>query len=313
MNQREHAWIAPEELQLHCDQSLPRKAEFFAAPPEEIGEILSASTTLTTDQEPMSAGPRLLSIIIWGIVGIAIGVVINYFSSISLNSLWYFGWTGGLMSVGLLCGWAFTQFQATCSFVGTEGVAQFTCTGTREQISSQNFFLFRDATELRTTQTRRYTNGVYQGTDYSFVWSDIGGRARHTISGTHNSEQNNPDATDDYHYALAAEFAWSRYLFDQVQREITTKGEARFNLGGRDYVAVGPDWLCLKLGGKTVERNVEDIQSVTIDQGVFKVREVGAKEGWFSTKGVFKFEYAKLANARLFLFVLDKIANIPIE
>jgi hypothetical protein len=50
-----------------------------------------------------------------------------------------------------------------------------------------------------------------------------------------------------------------------------------------------------------------------VQQGVFTVREVGAKEGWFSSKGVFKFDYSKLANAQLFMFVLDKVAGIRIE
>ena len=91
-----------------------------------------------------------------------------------------------------------------------------------------------------------------------------------------------------------------------------TKGEVRFNLGGKDYVAIGPDILRLSLGGKVTECDTEDVGSVTIEQGVFTVKRVDAKEGWFSSKGVFKFDYSKLANAQLFLFVLKNVAGISI-
>ena len=54
--------------------------------------------------------------------------------------------------------------------------------GSRRNVTDE-VFTFREATELRTSQTRRYTNGVYQGTDYTYTWTDVTGRKRYTVSG----------------------------------------------------------------------------------------------------------------------------------
>ena len=70
-----------------------------------------------------------------------------------------------------------TGFSHTCTFVGKKGVARYKCSGNREQTSGE-VFLFEDATELRTAQTRHYTNGAYTGTNYTFTWTDVAGRTR---------------------------------------------------------------------------------------------------------------------------------------
>jgi hypothetical protein len=43
---------------------------------------------------------------------------------------------------------------------------------------------------------------------------------------------------------------------------------------------------------------------------MFVIRRLDAKEGWFSSQGVFKFPYSQMANAQLFLILLDKFAGV---
>ena len=43
------------------------------------------------------------------------------------------------------------------------------------------------------------------------------------------------------------------------------------------------------------------------------ILEPDAKEGWFSSHGVFKFPYGSLANAQLFLILMDKLVGVRIN
>jgi hypothetical protein len=107
--------------------------------------------------------------------------------------------------------------------------------------------------------------------------------------------------------------AWSLYLLDGAALQMQTKGEIRFNLDRGNWVSVGQGYLRLCVRGETIDCDTRDIASVSINQGVFKVKRTDAKEGWFSSKGVFTFNYNSLANAQLFLFVLDKLAGVQIR
>ena len=42
-------------------------------------------------------------------------------------------------------------------------------------------------------------------------------------------------------------------------------------------------------------------------------RRRDAKEGWFSSTGVFKFPYGSLANAQLFIFLVEKLVGVKIN
>jgi hypothetical protein len=259
----------------------------------------------------MSAGARAAVFLISAAVAIAIGLGIGIIGKIQ-STFWLLFWPTVLLLIALVIAWLSTQFSHTSTYVGREGVARFTCAGSRDNVQEEAF-AFRDAADLRTSQVRRYTNGVYQGTDYSYTWTDVAGRARFLISGTHGSEAGTPPPEDPYHFAVASELAWSLYLLDGIDRQIMTKGEVRFNLRGSDYVAVGPEALRLRLGSKEVTCATQDIGSVSIHQGVFTVKRKDAKEGWFSSSGVFKFDYGSLANAQLFLFVVQRVAGVEVQ
>src|SRR4051794_39269516 len=152
MGTRAYGWEPPDDLPMHSDEHQPRRSDFFADPPEEIGEITSATTTLMLDKEPMSAPVRGAVIAIaaggGGLVGLVIGLVVgNLFFAVLIPL--------GLAVIGGLIAWYYTGFSHTCSYVGREGVARFTCSGSRDHISKEEVFEFRNATELRTRLVRR--------------------------------------------------------------------------------------------------------------------------------------------------------------
>lgn len=299
-----------EEVRNHGGGSLSPKDEFFADPPEEIGKVFSAHTTLRKGTEPMAPGARLTWAIVAGGVGLAIGLVIALAIKKAPVLQLFIPLSLGGLGLGIVL-WA-TRFKHHCTYTGSEGVARFSCSGSREQVSEE-VFCFKDAFELRTTQTRHYTNGVYQGTNYSFVWTDIGGRTRFTIMGAHKSEQGTPPAKDRYHFAVASERAWTIYLLDQVQAQLKTSGTIHFGLGGKNWVKLSERYISLHMSGTTTECDSDDIAEVRIYQGMVEVRRKDAQEGWFSSKGIFKFPYGSLGNAQLFLILMDKVVEVPIN
>ena len=59
--------------------------------------------------------------------------------------------------------------------------------------------------------------------------------------------------------------------------------------------------------------DADDIAEVRIDQGWVQVRRTDAREGWFSSSGIFKFPYGSLANAHLFLILMDQLVGVKIN
>lgn len=298
-----------EEIRNHAGSPLSPKDDFFSAPPEEIGDVISAYSSLKKGVEPMTPGARLGGAIVAGVVGLAIGIVIalaikNAFFQIVLPLT--------LGGIGLAIVLLATGFKHTCTYVGKDGVARFTCRGSREEITG-DVFCFKDASELRTSQTRHYTNGVYQGTHYSFTWTDIGGRSRFAIAGQHRSEAGTPANKDQYHFATASERAWTIYLLNQVGAQLKMSGTIFFGLGGKNWVKLGERRITLHMSGETTECDADDIAEVRIYQGMVEVRRKDAKEGWFSSSGIFKFPYGSLGNAQLFLILMDKVVEVPIN
>src|SRR5262249_57392203 len=113
-----------------------------------------------------------------------------------------------------------------------------------------------------------YTNGVYTNTTYSYTWTDVAGVKRYTLSGTHNSEAGTPPLTNHYYFATASELAWTMYLLEHMQAQLTLGGSIAFDLKGSDWGRVAPGHLTLHLGGATVELGAQDIADMRIDQGM---------------------------------------------
>jgi hypothetical protein len=296
----------------HGGGELPSDADFFVPPPAEIGELVSAYTSMRQRDEPWTPSARLAWIIFASAIGMLLGVLIAI--------LFRARHPAPLLIVPLLLGGIglgiallVTRFKRVCSYVGREGVARFRCTGSRENLSTRRRFLFRDATELRTAQTRHYTNGVYQGTNYSFTWTDINGMVCFTITGRHGSEKGTPALTHDYYFATSAEFAWTMHLLGQLEAKLTLGGGVTFHVNKNDWVRVGPGHLRFSFKGATMDCPVEEIGEARVEAGMFVIKRIDAREGWFSSEGVFKFPYSQLGNAQLFLIVLDKVAGVRLN
>jgi hypothetical protein len=200
-------------------------------------------------------------------------------------------------------------FAHFCSYVGTKGMVKIACSGRRKNTRWAYRFLFSTASELRTNVAEHYMNNVYQRTDYRFTWTDAQGRRQCLISGSHTSEDNHPPADDDFHLARAAERSWTMYLLEKTAPLLDEDGYVQFNLHGKDHLRVGSGFLEVYQKGKRHRCHTDDIAELSLVGGTFILKRKDARIGWLRRSGVYAFEYSDLANASLFLILLERLVG----
>ena len=303
--------VAPETIPVgvprHAGVPLAPESDFFVTPPPEIGRLISAETTLTTEKHPASPGARWLLI-----GGMMTGV---YFG---LNWLLSFGnlqadiavqiMNASLGALTGLIAWFVTRFKHSCSYVGHDGIARYRISGSRGAQPREELFLFHQARLLRSSETDQYYNGVYTGTAYDYRWTDADNQKVFRLNGSYRSKQRNPKPKDPYHFAKMAEIAWSMYLLDATQAELESKGYVEFVVNRKDVVRVGLGFMEFHFMGKTERVPVNEMKDIAINAGWFSFKTSEAR--MFSSKGKFSFQYGQMGNARLFLLCLDKLAGI---
>ena len=165
---------------------------------------------------------------------------------------------------------------------------------------------FADAAELRAKQVRQHYNGVYVGTRYDYRWTDADGRSLLRLKGSYRAgKKKRPKAGSPFHFARAAEIAWSNSFLDRAQASLKAEGSIPFRVDKKRWVRVGPGFLEFHFGDEPVRVEKAEIAKVTLGNGVFAFQHTDAK--WFSRSGKFSFNYGAMGNAQVFLFALDKL------
>lgn len=307
----DYGWNPPDGLMTHADMPIAADMDFFISPPEEVGEVLSAFSTLSRKKEPMGATTRLIiGMVVAFVCWLGLWLIISMSNPLDGGMGHVVGGIVGL--IGFAITYAFTGFKHTCTFVGKKGIARYTIKGSREADPTEELLEFDQATDLFTGQTRHYTNGVYSGTHYNFRWDGGDGRKLLNLNGTFHSEAGNPKPTDPFHFAQSGEIAWSIYLLDQLQSELEKHESVEFKVNRSDAVRVGIGFMEFCFGGKEQRVEGEDLKHISIAGGTFSFKTADAG-GWFSSKGKFSFSYANMANARCFLLVLNNLLGVSFD
>jgi hypothetical protein len=195
--------------------------------------------------------------------------------------------------------------------VGREGIARFLRLGNRGKFDTR-ILRFRDAAELRATKTLRYSNRVLHGIDYSFTWTDASGRAVFRIAGTYKAVPGKLVSSDSYHFATAAEVAWSNYLLRQIWPQFLAGEMIFFCLGGGDWLRIDEHQMVVCLQGDSTHYDMEEISEVRTEQGWFEIRRKDW-DGDSTSSVIFKVPYGNLSNAQLLLFLLDRHFGIHVK
>src|SRR5688572_19812358 len=265
------AWRPAAEVTEHSGQPIPPDADFFLAPPPELGELFSAYTSLRQGEEPRPFASRFFIGSTVGIVIIAAAYGLLYMMNNGRVRSEEWVWSALPAAIALLAVLYVTRFKATCSYVGAEGVVRYRLANSRETAPKVDGFMFRDAAELRTSQTRNYTNGIYTGTTYEFNWTNPAGQRVYRLNGTYQSAKGTPKPKDPFHFANSPELAWSNYLLARVPEQIERDGFLHFNLGREKWVRVGPGFFVFNIRGKEERVNADEIKEISLNNGDFYI------------------------------------------
>ena len=302
---------AKKNIKLHSGEPIPKDSDFFASPPKEIGEVVTAQSSLKKGEKPMRFYIRVLIGIISIVIGLIIGLVINHYAHLTPNNNWFYVWVIGFPLLGLLISFAGTSFIHTCTYVGKKGVAKFTLEKNRNNPLKAEILQFKDAESLYTETTEHYRNFTYDETTYSYKWKDKNEKTIYKIEGAYHQKKALPkDLSDNYYFALSAKESWNSYKLSQMIDTITNGDNVRFKVKNMT-IEVGINTMNIYEKGKQLKWNISDIDSIGYGGGVITIYNSKHKNNsWFSKllgKGELTFAYADMPNADLFLLLLENL------
>lgn len=303
----------PPQVTNHIGAPLEADMDFFVTPPPEIGELLSAYSSMRRGKPPRAKAARWGWILSAALSGIGLGVAVNLFFSVESRT-WCIVWPLLLGLVGLAVGGFVMACTHWVSYVGTKGYAKYSCSGERSNVKLDRMLVFDKAAELYTAISNSLDEfGHYQNTNFEFRWFDIEGSIVSEIKGVHFFKEGNPPFWSDYWFGVAAESSWTQHLLEKADADLDKEGCIQFNLWGYNDVSVGKGFIHFHFDGRDAYCEIDDIESISVESGKFIIKRKNANIGWFSKEGVFAFPYAGMANVGLFFLALEKLLGFTFK
>ena len=309
---RNSRWMPPASVNRHCGESLLPTMDFFIPPPSEIGKILSAETNVNLTQPHPSPVLNCTVLAIATVVA-AIGADVLVCIAGGANQpqpRMILGFGFALFVLYLGC--TYYPLFPYCSYVGEEGIAQYWQFSTSIQKNKRSVLRFQDATKLFHQQIISFYNGIYSGTSYTYTWK-AGDRIIHNSTGYYYSQHNPPRASHAWHFLYSGEIAWTNHVWHKAEKSFHKLGYVEFDVtagfGEKTRgVRVGEGWVEFLLKDNRFQRfSLTEMKQISLNNGLFQFTHQDAK--WFSSDGRFAFNYSGLANAKLFLLCMERIAN----
>lgn len=290
---------------------IPDTMDFPIDPPAEIGPVRTAYSTAVVGKPIRSDRKRWLIIIgVYLLVATPIPLLIGLTGDLSLmiKGLWMMG----LLSLPTIpITHYFTYGSDWVTYIGELGLARHKLNTQCGEVDKTVLFEFANAIDLFTHSENTSVNMVHTGTTFKYSWRDTSGRQVFKLSGIYDSKRGKPKAKSPYHIANAAEASWSMYLAEAMNIELQEQGSVHFKVNKNDWIKVGPGFLEFHFKNKDAHLAIEDIKAIGINQGRLTIKSNDA--GRFGGKGRYQFEYAKMANARLFLMYLEQLYGYRFE
>lgn len=308
---------------------MPADDFYPVAPDGAIGRVITSSTNKTRAGWKGWAGQEwnflialaVIVFILGGILGAAgMGAAVN---ALFARGIWQpMEYRDALLAVGGVAGaivptaivviLGYVLRKERLSWVGDQGIQRWEkgIFGVRSEVMR-----YADAASLTTQRTRQYVNGAYSGTLYNYTWWGHQRNKALVVSGSYREPElgfikGKPVAAHDpVMFGMAAERGWSRYRIGIIDQEIKNTGVARFS-SSDGQVRIGRGWVEFEVRGKVERLERAEIQSATVQQGVIIVKKVGAKEGWFSSEGVYRFAVAGMADFAVFLAIFEEQVGV---
>jgi hypothetical protein len=134
---------APTTVQYFQPDDTPGSSDYFVPAPKEIGKVLSAHTSLRRSHKPRPIWLRLL-----------IGILVAAGCGLIVAFIGLFGWQAGFEAwmvvfvatsvlaapFAITLAFYFTGFRHYCAYVGENGAACFTCSGSTKNVKWKDVF-----------------------------------------------------------------------------------------------------------------------------------------------------------------------------
>jgi hypothetical protein len=173
---------------------------------------------------------------------------------------------------------------------------------------------FRDARELRVLVEQHFQNGMYTQTSYTYEWKDAGGKSCFRIAGAHTARRELPVSTDPYHFALAAQAAWTAYLLPGARADLERGRTVRFPLTRGRWLGIRKGALVLCTGKEEEAWVADELEALDVVQDTASFRLRGVRRGLiFNSAGEFKFQISKMVNVRLFFVLVAEELGLELQ
>lgn len=306
-------WTPVSATTTHAGLTLGNTTVFFAPPPADIGNVLSADSTLGANPKTKKRD--------------GYATYLNWFQTLLLTFLaGFLSWlilllvTGAELvsvivgvAVGVFTFWRTFETKgdvtpATCTYVGSRGIAQYVWDDDEGKRQTPQTLGFQDVAELRTLETRHFVKNAYQHTTYIYQWSE-GSQTAFVIKGLYRSPQGLPSAKDRYHFALAAEKAWTLFRMERALEALLQGNSVVFEVHNGDTITLTNDAIELRRRGESVRVAYQDGAKLSVNQGVMTLSSNDSQRSFFGSKGVYTFNYHDVANAQLLLLLFNTVTK----
>ena len=296
------SWTPNSGVTNHTGQTILENSNFFAMPPIEIGQIISAESTLTGKKTSLTILKFLATRGLWW--NFAITLVILLVLSTPLTIFF--------PALIIFVIYDFNQAnRPNCSYVGENGFARFTAKRKRLSHPKSTIFCFQDDMAMYTNRTNFIVNGHYTHTEYSFIWRRDR-KELHKFNGRFNRNKNLPT---DYPFflACAVETAWIYYLQRKIPTQLDIAGYVEFPAEGRfKAIRIGSGFVEFVSNKGELQRLLEsEIKTIRQYSGSIKFIPHDLQRAWVINK--YNFQYGSIANFQLFIPLIKNLTKIQIN
>jgi hypothetical protein len=315
MQQIVSRWAPPAGVRDHTGSPIPHDTVFFAPPPPEIGPVRTAHSGVTIHGSALSK-PAAKKVI--GLFTL-FGMVVGGFLGIGFARGHWTGLIIGMVLGGLIIGGLIYRREGRkrdCTYTGARGVARFPYSARNETAPRGEIFLFSDAVEVQTALL-----GRSMGTNFNFQWKDAGGKTLYKLEGGYYGTGRSPDPESVYHFARAAEAAWSEYLYPSVMADLRRQDSYKFvvnrTIGAKQYAVLGPGFIDVINPNRQFHNLTHEIQSAVLHQGWIIIRRHDARNKAINSltgeDGIFYLSYRSVSNVRIFLKLLESVVGVACQ
>jgi hypothetical protein len=312
MTQLSGRWMPSADVRSHSGGPIPPGTLFFAPPPPEIGRIVSAHSGLR------EAGCAVSKPVPRKVIGLFVlfGVAVGGFLGAGFSQGHWLGILIGAPLGALLIGVPICRRERKrddCTYVGTHGTARFPVSGRGRSVPKGEIFLFANAVDLQTALLGRSA-----GTNFNYQWKNEKGKTVYKLEGGYygNNKSIDPDAV--FHFAQAAEEAWSQYYLPQVRADLQRKGSYQFitrrGLSANQVAVIAPGRLEVITGEKRFHAAAHDIDDIVVHHGWIIIRRKDAQnramQSLDGAHGILYLSYGTVSNAKIFLTLLTQVVGV---